>query len=410
MDRGEPPGGSGLRLRRRAVVVAPDGYSTSSSSDDGGGGGGGGSSSRRMVAPVGVGVGMSPGMSLAGTPVHAAAAGSSLGGAPDDDAMAVSLLSDGMDVDVPSPAGMPPPPGGAGAAAGAASAAAVYDPPAGSLFPPPGTAGPSSGFASRGLSDIGGPPVAAAAGAAAHAAPAAAAAGAEGVDGAGTPLARRRAPGQAATHGHSPPRRRQRRPLPPEAISPLSVILVVVLLLIPPLIGVLSVAAPMAVRSFLTSRPSMMLFLVALVSGALFHTLLRSLGAGGGGGDRRRRRRHGDRDGGSPAEAYARLSRRLSVSGREFTEADYDLLLELDERDERLERFLHGASDAAIDALPVYVVKEGGGGRVCAVCMADLAVGDSVRILPCMDQYHVGCIDVWLRQKAVCPVCKWHIG
>lgn len=224
-----------------------------------------------------------------------------------------------------------------------------------------------------------------------------------------TPLARRRAPGHAAPHGHPPPRRRQRRPPPPETISPLSVVMVLLLLLIPPLVGALSVAAPRVVRSFFFSRPSVLLMLVALVSGAVFHTLLRSLGSGGG-GERRRRRRHGDRDGGSPAEAYARLSRHLSVSGREFTEADYELLLELDERDERLERFLHGAGEAVIEALPVYVVKEGGGGRVCAVCMADLAVGDTVRILPCMDQYHVGCIDVWLRQKAVCPVCKWHIG
>eukprot|EP00168_Porphyra_purpurea_P007536 TRINITY_DN1948_c1_g1_i2.p3 TRINITY_DN1948_c1_g1~~TRINITY_DN1948_c1_g1_i2.p3 ORF type:complete len:152 (-),score=56.74 TRINITY_DN1948_c1_g1_i2:256-711(-) len=149
---------------------------------------------------------------------------------------------------------------------------------------------------------------------------------------------------------------------------------------------------------------------VAITSGALLHLLLRSLGPSGSDGRRRRRRGDRDRDGASPAEAYARLSRRLSVSGREFTEADYDLLLELDERDERLERFLHGAADESIDTLPVYVVKDGGSGRTCAVCMADLAVGERVRILPCMDQYHVGCIDVWLRQKAVCPVCKWRIS
>eukprot|EP00168_Porphyra_purpurea_P007538 TRINITY_DN1948_c1_g1_i5.p1 TRINITY_DN1948_c1_g1~~TRINITY_DN1948_c1_g1_i5.p1 ORF type:complete len:225 (-),score=28.81 TRINITY_DN1948_c1_g1_i5:36-710(-) len=98
---------------------------------------------------------------------------------------------------------------------------------------------------------------------------------------------------------------------------------------------------------------------VAITSGALLHLLLRSLGPSGSDGRRRRRRGDRDRDGASPAEAYARLSRRLSVSGREFTEADYDLLLELDERDERLERFLHGAADESIDTLPVYVVKDG---------------------------------------------------
>lgn len=361
-----------------------------------------------MVAAAGVGVGVPAGMSLPGTPVRAPV-GSSPGGASDSDAMAVSPFSDGMDVDEPSPVGAAPPPSGeGGGGAGVASAAAPYEVPAGSGYPPLDGAGPSRGFVTRGLSDSGGLPATSVA-ATPHAAPAAAAAGTGGMGVAATPLARRRAPGHAAPHGLPPPRRRQRRPPPPETISPLSVVMVLLLLLIPPLVGALSVAAPRMVRSFFFSRPSVLLMLVALVSGALFHTLLRSLGSGGG-GERRRRRRHGDRDGGSPAEAYARLSRRLSVSGREFTEADYELLLELDERDERLERFLHGAGEAVIEALPVYVVKEGGGGRVCAVCMADLAVGDTVRILPCMDQYHVGCIDVWLRQKAVCPVCKWHIG
>jgi len=223
-----------------------------------------------------------------------------------------------------------------------------------------------------------------------------------------TPPARRRAPGPG--HGRGALRRRHRRPLPPDTVSPWTIALALFLLLIPPVLGAMSVAAPMAVRRLLASRPSVVLMAVAVTSGTLLHLLLRSLGPSGSDGRRRRRRGDRDRDGGSPAEAYARLSRRLSVSGREFTEADYDLLLELDERDERLERFLHGAADEAIETLPVYVVKEGGGGRTCAVCMADLAVGESVRILPCMDQYHVGCIDVWLRQKAVCPVCKWQIS
>ncbi|GAB0496175.1 hypothetical protein MMPV_007485 [Pyropia vietnamensis] len=402
MDEVGSPSGSGLRLRRRPVVIAPDGYSSSSSSDDGGG-----TSSGRMVAAVGARVGVPADTSLASTPVHAAA-GSSPAGASDSDAMAVSPLSDRMDVDVPSPVGAPPPPGGGVDAGGAPGAAVLYDLPVSSGVPPPDAAGPSSGVAPRRPVDVGGPQMAAVATTALPAPPAVATV-AENVDVAGTPPARRRASDHAAALGRSPTRRRQRRVPPPETVSPLSVVIVLLLLLIPPLVGALSVVAPRVVRSFFLSRPSVMLVLVALVSGALFHTLLRSLGPGGR-GDRRRRRRHGDRDGGSPAEAYARLSRRLSVSGREFTEADYELLLELDERDERLERFLHGAGEAVIEALPVYVVKDGGGGRVCAVCMADLAVGDSVRILPCMDQYHVNCIDVWLRQKAVCPVCKWHIG
>ncbi|KAM0830466.1 hypothetical protein ACQ4PT_066187 [Festuca glaucescens] len=50
----------------------------------------------------------------------------------------------------------------------------------------------------------------------------------------------------------------------------------------------------------------------------------------------------------------------------------------------------------------------------CSICLEQVGVGDLLRSLPCLHQFHVNCIDPWLRQQGTCPVCKrqvsdgWH--
>ncbi|AQK87739.1 Putative RING zinc finger domain superfamily protein [Zea mays] len=43
----------------------------------------------------------------------------------------------------------------------------------------------------------------------------------------------------------------------------------------------------------------------------------------------------------------------------------------------------------------------------CAVCLAELADGEAVRVLPvCMHYFHAACVGEWLRAHHDCPLCR----
>ncbi|KAJ8458790.1 hypothetical protein OPV22_031716 [Ensete ventricosum] len=46
----------------------------------------------------------------------------------------------------------------------------------------------------------------------------------------------------------------------------------------------------------------------------------------------------------------------------------------------------------------------------CSVCLEQVNVGELVRSLPCLHQFHANCIDPWLRQQGTCPVCKHRVN
>mmetsp|Transcript_93997 Transcript_93997/g.303593 ORF Transcript_93997/g.303593 Transcript_93997/m.303593 type:complete len:393 (-) Transcript_93997:192-1370(-) len=48
-------------------------------------------------------------------------------------------------------------------------------------------------------------------------------------------------------------------------------------------------------------------------------------------------------------------------------------------------------------------------GKNCAVCLEVFTTGDQLRILPCLHRFHKRCIDRWLSQSPLCPVCKHSI-
>ncbi|XP_062186383.1 E3 ubiquitin-protein ligase EL5-like [Phragmites australis] len=43
----------------------------------------------------------------------------------------------------------------------------------------------------------------------------------------------------------------------------------------------------------------------------------------------------------------------------------------------------------------------------CAVCITELAAGETARVLPrCGHGFHVDCVDMWLRSHSTCPLCR----
>lgn len=113
-------------------------------------------------------------------------------------------------------------------------------------------------------------------------------------------------------------------------------------------------------------------------------------------------------------------SLRLVVRGRDFNTAgnDYEALLRIEE--EAGPAMLGviqsmGATPEEIARCPHRILREGDdllqtlSGKEpphCPVCLEAYVVEDEVRTIPCFHTFHTSCIDHWLSQKAVCPVCK----
>ncbi|KAF0905815.1 hypothetical protein E2562_008865 [Oryza meyeriana var. granulata] len=72
-----------------------------------------------------------------------------------------------------------------------------------------------------------------------------------------------------------------------------------------------------------------------------------------------------------------------------------------------------GLKKKALQSLPTVSYETGGAGEEeeerpeCAICLAEFARGDEVRVLPpCGHGFHAACVDVWLVSSSTCPSCR----
>ncbi|XP_030544440.2 uncharacterized protein LOC115750953 [Rhodamnia argentea] len=71
------------------------------------------------------------------------------------------------------------------------------------------------------------------------------------------------------------------------------------------------------------------------------------------------------------------------------------------------------APESVVDSFPlknykkINDAKEGENAEQCYICLAEYEEGDKIRVLPCHHEYHVTCIDKWLKEiHGICPLCR----
>jgi hypothetical protein len=112
-----------------------------------------------------------------------------------------------------------------------------------------------------------------------------------------------------------------------------------------------------------------------------------------------------------PGSAMLSNRLRMALLERDFTGEDYEMLQALDDSPVPF----RGLDQARIDCLPLHTVTQReitdaattpGGAPTCNICLEPYDANEEIRTVPCMHQFHKHCIDTWLRDRAVCPVCK----
>ncbi|XP_022135152.1 E3 ubiquitin ligase BIG BROTHER-related-like isoform X2 [Momordica charantia] len=69
------------------------------------------------------------------------------------------------------------------------------------------------------------------------------------------------------------------------------------------------------------------------------------------------------------------------------------------------------APESVVDSFPLknHEKTTNGGDDIeqCYICLAEYEDGDKIRVLPCRHEYHMSCVDKWLKEiHGVCPLCR----
>ncbi|CAL1414846.1 unnamed protein product [Linum trigynum] len=71
------------------------------------------------------------------------------------------------------------------------------------------------------------------------------------------------------------------------------------------------------------------------------------------------------------------------------------------------------APESVVDSFPLKnhkkedKIDDGEEAEQCYICLSDYEEGDKIRVLPCHHEYHMSCVDKWLKEiHGVCPLCR----
>lgn len=90
---------------------------------------------------------------------------------------------------------------------------------------------------------------------------------------------------------------------------------------------------------------------------------------------------------------------------------DYEALLEFEERQGAV--VSKKLTRREIQRFPTKTFQStggGGGNTQCQICFCDYSDGEKLRMLPCFHDYHVKCIDRWLKDNTTCPICRANLA
>ncbi|KAJ4836884.1 hypothetical protein Tsubulata_015783 [Turnera subulata] len=96
-----------------------------------------------------------------------------------------------------------------------------------------------------------------------------------------------------------------------------------------------------------------------------------------------------------------------------LAEALFEVLDEIHRQPVSLSLLSHPAPESVVDSFPLKNHKKVGSvegdddAEQCYICLAEYEEGDKIRVLPCHHEYHMACVDKWLKEiHGVCPLCR----
>ncbi|XP_059191371.1 RING finger protein 44 isoform X2 [Centropristis striata] len=89
---------------------------------------------------------------------------------------------------------------------------------------------------------------------------------------------------------------------------------------------------------------------------------------------------------------------------------DYEALLAFEERQGAV--MSKKLSQREIQRFPTKTFQSANsaGNTQCQICFCDYTDGEKLRMLPCFHDYHVQCIDRWLKDNTTCPICRANLA